>query len=102
MITIIRGTDNSIKLNFTENGEPFDITDYSILFTVKAECKIGKDDNEALITKNITVHSNPEEGESTLNLSSDDTDVPAGQYYKFETYGNGRVDLISSCYYQLL
>ena len=81
MITIIRGTDNSIKLNFTENGEPFDITGYEVLFTVKAECKIGKDDDEALITKNITVHSDPEQGESTLNLSSDDTDIPAGNYY---------------------
>jgi len=28
--------------------------------------------------------------------------VPAGQYYKFETYGNGSVTLISSCSYQLL
>ncbi len=81
MLSIIKATDNSIKLNFTENGEPLDITDYSILFTVKAECKIGKDDDEALITKNITVHSDPEEGESTLNLSSEDTDIPAGNYY---------------------
>ena len=81
MLSIIKSTDNSIKLNFTENGEPFDITGYEVLFTVKAECKIGKDDDEALITKDITVHSNPEQGESTLDLSAEDTNIPAGNYY---------------------
>ena len=81
MISIIKATDNSIDLTFTENGVAFDITGYLILFTVKAECKISKEDDEALITKNITVHSDPTHGKSTLDLTAEDTNIPAGNYY---------------------
>ena len=81
MISIIRGTDTSIKVNFTENGTPVNITGYEVLFTVKEQDYIGKGDDKALITKDITVHSDPTQGETTIVLSNEDTDIPAGNYY---------------------
>lgn len=81
MISIIKGTDNSIKIKFTEAGQEVNITGYTILFTVKKQCDINKDDDFALISKEITVHSDPTHGESTLNLSSTDTDIDEGIYY---------------------
>jgi len=81
MISIIRGTDNSIKITFKENNVAIDITGYTILFTVKKQCDINKDDDFALIKKTITTHSDPTYGESTLILSSTDTDIDEGNYY---------------------
>lgn len=81
MISIIRGTDNSITITFKESGVVIDITDYTILFTVKKQCDINKDDTFALIEKTITTHSDPTHGESTLELSSTDTDIDEGNYY---------------------
>lgn len=81
MISIIKGTDNSIQITFKENDIAVDITGYTILFTVKKQCDIEKDDDYALITKEITEHTNPTEGISTLVLSSIDTDIDSGIYY---------------------
>ena len=81
MISKIKGTDNSIKITFTENDVPVNITGYTILFTVKKQCDINKDDDFALIKKTITTHSDPTHGESTLILSSTDTDIDEGNYY---------------------
>ena len=81
MLSIIRQTDNSIKIKFDENGEPLDITGYTILFTLKKECDINKDDDYALITKEITEHSDPEAGITYLVLDNDDTDIEAGEYF---------------------
>ena len=79
-MNIIKGTDNSITITFKENEEPLNITGYSILFTVKKQCDINKADTEALITKTITDHTDPTEGISTLELTNEDTDIPAGEY----------------------
>jgi hypothetical protein len=81
MISIIKGTDNSITITFKENNVAIDITGYTILFTVKKQCDINKDDDFALIEKTITTHSDPTHGESTLILSSTDTDIDEGNYY---------------------
>jgi hypothetical protein len=80
-MTIIRQTDNNIELTFTENGDPVNITGMTILFTVKRQCDIDKDDEFALIKKDITIHTQPEQGKSEINLSNEDTDIEAGNYY---------------------
>jgi hypothetical protein len=80
-MTIIRGTDNSIKITFTENSSPVDITGYEVLFTLKKQCDIDKDDTYALISKDITDHTDPTAGETTLVLTNEDTDIEAGNYY---------------------
>lgn len=82
MLSIIRQTDNNIKVNFTENGEPVDITGMAILFTVKSQCNISSsDDKDALIQKDITEHTDPTQGETELVLTNEDTNIEAGKYY---------------------
>jgi len=80
-MTIIRNTDQNIKISFKENGVAVNLTGYSILFTLKKQCDIDKDDTFALISKDITEHSDPTKGESNLFLSNEDTDIEAGNYY---------------------
>lgn len=81
MLSIIRQTDNSIKITFTEDDVAVDITGYTILFTLKKECDINKDDDYALITKEITEHSDPTAGITYLVLDNEDTDIEAGEYF---------------------
>lgn len=79
MLSIIKNTDNSIKITFTEDGIPLSLTGYTILFTVKKQCDLKSDDDEnALITKEIvgTVSH-----ETILTLTNEDTNIPAGEYY---------------------
>jgi hypothetical protein len=81
MITIVKQTDQNIKITFTEDDTPVDITGYTILFTVKKQCDIDKSDDYALITKNITEHTDPTGGETALILTNEETDIDAGNYY---------------------
>ncbi len=81
MLSIIKQTDQNITITFTENDSPVDITDYTILFTVKKQCDINKSDDFALIKKTITEHIDAEGGKSNIELSNEDTDIDAGNYY---------------------
>ena len=81
MITIIKQTDNNIKVNFKEDGEVFDITDYTVLFTVKSECRLNQEDDKAVITKDITDHTDPAQGETAIILSNTETNISSGKYY---------------------
>lgn len=81
MLSIIKQTDNNIKLTFKEDGVPINITGYEILFTVKKQEEIEKDDGVAVILKDITSHSNPTQGETELILTNEDTNIDAGEYY---------------------
>ena len=56
-----------------ENGNDIDITGWKIYFLVKT--KIDDLDNAAVIPKTITVHSAPLAGESTIELTSSDTNL---------------------------
>lgn len=82
MMTIIKGTDNTIAINFTETetNTPLDLTGYTILFTVKTKENMLKDDSVAIIKKEITYHEDPTHGKSNLFLTNVDTNIKAGQY----------------------
>lgn len=85
---------------------------YPIVVSLTARMSVGSGGTDTGVVAKIGTTSSPANvvGQSlTVANSYGDSRgypiviiVPAGQYYKFETYGNGRVDLISSCYYQLL
>lgn len=78
MLSIIKNTDNSINLTFKENNIAVDLTGYTILFTVKKQCDISKDDDYAIIEKEMNGTSS---GIVILNLTNEDTDTDAGEYY---------------------
>lgn len=79
-LTIIRGDDINITLAFTDtDGDPVDLTGSTLFFTVKE--KLSDVDDDAVIEKDVTSHTNPTGGVTVLALTSTDTDINAGSYY---------------------
>lgn len=76
-LTITQGDEKAYNLSFTSGGEPLDITGATLKMTVKRSLK----DETPVITKTVTAHTNPTAGETTLTLSTTDTDQPLGVYY---------------------
>lgn len=83
-ITIIRGDDINYPISFKDaDGVAIDITDYTIFFTVKQNTEDSDDD--ALISVDITSHTDPTNGISALELTSAETDINPGLYtYDFQ------------------
>lgn len=81
-IQIVRGDDEAIELEFTDEltSAAVDLTGSTIMFTVRAS-KSDTDDDNALIQKDVTTHSDPTSGKTTINLLKTDTDVATGDYY---------------------
>ena len=92
-ITIKRGTPYSATVVFTDDmtAEPLNLTGKTVFFTVK---KYGQhnatDDSTYLIKKDITTHTDPANGETTLVLTAVQTNIPAGTYaYDYKVYVSG-------------
>lgn len=85
LIKVIRGDDETIDITFSNSdGTPFNITGYTVFFTVKKECDIDiadTTDAKAIIKKSVTSHTNPTAGQTKISLSSTDTNQLPGIYY---------------------
>lgn len=93
-IEIIRGDDEQFELTFTDiNGDPIDLTDGTVFFTVKEN--LSDDDDEALITKEVTSFAAPETGVARLVLRSSQTDIAEGRYF-YDIQFKDSTDMISS------
>jgi hypothetical protein len=78
-LSIKRGDDWSRTLYFEdEDSAPIDITGWTLFFTVKANA--DDLDAAAIISKTITVFTNPTAGEAGISLSSADTNQAIGSY----------------------
>lgn len=76
-----KGNPVDIPLYFTDaDDEPIDITGMDVLFTVKRRTDYTCDDAEAVITEDISVHTDPTNGETTLSLSDTQTNITVGKY----------------------
>lgn len=81
-ITINQGTTYTMAYTYTVNGSAGNLTGATIRFTVKdAEYDTSSDDSTALIKKNVTSHSDPTAGISSIDLAPVDTDVTPGKYF---------------------
>ena len=78
-IEIPRKTTKIFELYFTKDGTAQDITGWTIYFTAKE--KMDDPDTSAVISKEITSHTNPTAGKTEISLSSSDTDIDVGNYY---------------------
>ena len=79
-ILIKRGDSRDIRLTFTDgDGAVIDITGWTVYFTVKDD--IEADDDNALIKKDVTAHTNPTQGETKIELTYDDTNITSKNYY---------------------
>ena len=93
-LVIFRNTSKSFQLNFTENnGNPKDITGWTIYFTVKE--KMEDSDGLAKISKDITSHYDAKGGKTLISLETDDTDLKGNYYYdvKFKD-ADGNADIL--------
>jgi hypothetical protein len=59
------------------NGSPYDITGASLFLTVKKSA--GVPDASALISKKVTAHDDPTNGESHFSIDTTDNDI-SGRY----------------------
>ena len=85
---------NPITFTFKSTGLPYNLTDRKVLFTLKKLDDTANNDDSALITKDIEVHTAPTLGKSTLELSCTDTDIPCGRYKAdFRIYAEGCVQM---------
>ena len=78
-LEIDRKTTKAYELRFTKNCTPLDITGWIIYFTVKKNMKDS--DTIAVIKKDLTIHSDPSNGKTLLELTADDTDLVGSFYY---------------------
>jgi len=77
-LTIYRGDNKTWTIAFTDDaGDPIDITGYTLFFTVKNKGCYQDDsaDTNALIEKDVTVHTNPTGGISAVSLVPADTNT---------------------------
>ncbi len=84
-LSIIRGDTKTWPLTFYSDEAkttPINITGWTIFFTVKEKTDAPNDsaDTSAKIKKDVTSHSDPTHGVTSLTLSPTDTDIEPGTY----------------------
>lgn len=78
-LEMVRGDSKTYTLLFRdENDACVDITGWTIFFTVKQNA--GQTDDDAKIKKDITVHTDPLNGQSAIELTPSDTANLLGGY----------------------
>jgi len=79
-----RGNAWSRAINVTQtiNGvtSAYDLTDKTLIFTLKKSSDLSLNDDQALIKKTITVHSHADAGISLLDLTAIETNIAFGTY----------------------
>lgn len=81
--SLYRSNARSYALTFTdEDGVAINITGWKMYFTLKKY--VWKLDDDASIKKDITVHSNPGQGETVFTLLASDTENLRAGVYAFD------------------
>jgi hypothetical protein len=84
-IEINRETDHSITFQYYEDSDGATkraLTGATVYFTVKPnKWDIDDDDSEALITKNVTSHTDAATGLTAIALTDTQTNVQPGKYW---------------------
>ena len=70
-LEVVRRTTKSYELQFKKSGVTADITGWTIYFTVKK--KMEDSDSNAIISKDVTDHSDPTDGKTLISLTIADT-----------------------------
>ena len=78
-ITAIRGDTKTLNLTFKDDtGTPVNLTGSKVYLTVKKS--VNDSDDDALIKKDVTGHTNATAGETQITLSATDTNIEEGLY----------------------
>ena len=78
-LEIERRSTKAYTVKFFKEGSVEDITGWTVYMTIKSN--IDDLDADAKLKKKITEHLNAQEGIAIIELTSDDTDITAGNYY---------------------
>jgi len=81
-LKLMRGDSKIYTLRFQdkETKEAIDITDWKIYFTIKR--RLNDSDDDALLKKDVSVHSDPENGTTQIQLNPSDTeDLLVGSFF---------------------
>ncbi len=78
-LELFKGATKTLEIIVTENGVAFDITNWTIYFTVKKY--LTDTDENAEIHKEISDHEEATSGKTLINLSTEDTDIEPREYY---------------------
>lgn len=83
-LKIIKGNVENIAVTFNgADGNPIDLTNTIVFFTVKKWDLVKKNDPNddlAVIKKTVSAHTNPTAGETAIILDGTETDIEAGEY----------------------
>ena len=78
-LQVVRATDQSFTTTFLDaDGNVIDLTGSTVFFTVKT--RVQDTDAEALITKDVTSHSDPTNGITIITLTDTQTNIAPGNY----------------------
>lgn len=81
-LTIIRGDTTNITLTLTDqDGDPIDLTGATVFFTAKPDFDNDVTDADAVITKEVSSHTDPTNGITVIPLTASDTDITPGIYH---------------------
>lgn len=80
-ITLIRGDNSSIGFELTQDSTAVDLTGATVFFTAKPTLANESDDASAVIHVEVTDHTDPTNGKTSIPLSASDTNITPGTYY---------------------
>ena len=86
LFDIKRKTDFNRVITWKQDGEPIDLTDQTILWTIKQRAGGESDDSDALVKGELDNDDHLDQaepdtkGKTLLSLSQSDTDIKPGQY----------------------
>lgn len=89
-ISVFRGDNHDINITVYESGVVKDITGWTVFFMVKA----NKTDLDAaaVISKTVTVHTNPTIGQTQVALTPTDTNLVGVYHFDIQTKdGSGKI-----------
>lgn len=96
-LKIIQGNDVDIPLHFTDSlNADVDITWCTIFFTVKDRKDKSWDDTNAIISKDVTTHTDAVHGKTTVSLTKTETDKKYW-YYNFDIKIKTTLNKYQSC-----
>lgn len=103
-LTIIRGDSQSIDVVFEDDaGVKLNLTGKTVFFTVKKQDDLSANDDNALIKKTVTVHSDPTNGKTTIALSATDTDIePANYFYDLQVKNGADIMSTEKSYLEII
>ena len=81
MIKLIRGDSRDIGVTFKDkDGDAINLTNGTVFFTV-SKIQNPQNDDDAVITKDVTSHDEPETGRTVIELTPEDTDINPGSFW---------------------